>query len=568
MIFRCFIAGLLILLAVPAWAAVDQSLLKGQEAGSALLRGDFDKAIELYDEALSDTTLPAVRLATLYNDRGVAQWRRQKLELAIEDFNKAAKLYPDYAPIYNNRGNVYLALGKIKEAIADFTKAISLAPAYGAAYNNRGNAYLITGDHEAAEADFRKAVQLMPTNAVPLNGRGKAAGLLGRPYAGLRYISRALLLNRNYPAAYHNRALVYMHVEQYSDAISDLDKMLSINKDDPELLVLRGRANAETGKHKTALSDFSKAIEADPENAEAYAGRGASELKLGIVEQALEDCNQAAALSPELVSAYLCRAEAYLKLDQAEEVSRNIEKVLELSPNIADAYRIRAILAEGAGETEAAIADYRRALELDPFMTEAKTALAKLVGEDDLAVDSAITTIGGAFKGWKIVSPGGRTYVAINDRYPKLRVLLEMYGEGQAEILDWTPLTETLRGFGLLRYFAGERAVAGSNEKKRYEYVAILDLKKNKVVSIEPFLSGGEKAKWEWGKYEVTITDVDGVPSAHQLRKPPPKVVRRQPRETERDEFAIDRWFRGDEGRWRRDRRRRRNPTLFDWLFR
>ena len=46
----------------------------------------------------------------------------------------------------------------------------------------------------------------MPTNAVPYNGRAQAQGSLGQPYAGLRFITRAISLNGKYTAAYRNRA--------------------------------------------------------------------------------------------------------------------------------------------------------------------------------------------------------------------------------------------------------------------------------------------------------------------------------------------------------------------------
>lgn len=78
---------------------------------------------------------------------------------------------------------------------------------------------------------------------------------------------------------------------------------------------------------------------------------------------------------------------------------------------------------------------------------------------------------------------------------------------------------------------------------------------------------GGEKAKWEWAQYGVTVTDPDGVPSAHQLRKEPPKVVRREPeRRLEDPTWRFEDWGRGN---FERRRYRQREPrTLFDWLFR
>jgi tetratricopeptide (TPR) repeat protein len=45
-----------------------------------------------------------------------------KYERAIQDYDQAIELDPDYALAYNNRGFAYQALGKTVEAGADFKK--------------------------------------------------------------------------------------------------------------------------------------------------------------------------------------------------------------------------------------------------------------------------------------------------------------------------------------------------------------------------------------------------------------------------------------------------------------
>jgi Flp pilus assembly protein TadD len=44
---------------------------------------------------------------------------------AINDFNKAIELKPDYAVAYNNRGMVYANERRREEAIRDFDKELS-----------------------------------------------------------------------------------------------------------------------------------------------------------------------------------------------------------------------------------------------------------------------------------------------------------------------------------------------------------------------------------------------------------------------------------------------------------
>lgn len=559
--------------AAPAGASVEKALLYAQEGVNALMRGNNAKAIEAYDKALADETLPELRRASIHNDRGVAQWREQRYERALADFEESIALNPDYAPVYNNRGNVLMQMGSVEEAVKDFTRAIELAPAYGAAFNNRGNAYLSLGRIEEAEADLRKASELLPASAAPLNGRGKVASAQELPFTSMRYLNRAILLNRNYPAAYRNRAAAHIEVRHYQDALSDLEQVVATSDGDEQLLIVRGRVYAEAGDHQAAVQDFSAALEIAPENGEAYAGRGLAQLARGRIEDGLSDCDMAVTFAAEHAPAYVCRARAYLRLAQPVQVSTNLSKALELSPEMADAYIVRAQLAEEAGDMETAIADYRKALSLDPLLETARTALARL-GEDAAgAAQAPDLSIGEPMDGWRILKAAGPRYYAVNDEYDDLAVPLDVRGGAQPSLVEWTPLTKTLRGFGLLRYAAGAEPGQAGEGRQRYENVAILDLGKRRVVAIEPYLVRGEKAKWEWAQYGVTITDPDGIPSAHQLREEPQKrVVRREPeRRLEDNRWSFEEWGRGSQGRGERRRweQRRREPrTLFDWLFR
>jgi tetratricopeptide (TPR) repeat protein len=138
----------------PAAAQSESSSLRVREAASALVRGNIDQAITLYNEALDDKALPNDRRATILNDRGVALARRQQHKDAIEDFNRAIQLYPEYAAVYNNRGSLLLGLGVVREAVKDFDRAIVLAPGYAAAYSNRAGAYIKLGQVDRALADY------------------------------------------------------------------------------------------------------------------------------------------------------------------------------------------------------------------------------------------------------------------------------------------------------------------------------------------------------------------------------------------------------------------------------
>ena len=118
------------------------------------MRGQYDKAIATYDEALTAPEIADFIEASIYSDRGVAKWRMNQTKEAIDDFNKSIQLSPDNATVYNNRGNALMDLGHPDEAVKDFDRAIALSPNYGAAYNNRGNARVALGQYDRGLSGF------------------------------------------------------------------------------------------------------------------------------------------------------------------------------------------------------------------------------------------------------------------------------------------------------------------------------------------------------------------------------------------------------------------------------
>ena len=54
--------------------------------------------------------------------RGLSYFYLEQYERAVQEYNKALELDPQYSVIYKYRGETYEALGKVAEAEADFKK--------------------------------------------------------------------------------------------------------------------------------------------------------------------------------------------------------------------------------------------------------------------------------------------------------------------------------------------------------------------------------------------------------------------------------------------------------------
>ena len=86
--------------------------------------------------------------------------RTYSYDEAIEDINKAIKLYPEFAEAYYNRGNLMAISGELPAAYDDYTRAIELDPELGEAYYNRGLVQIYMKDTRKGCMDLSKAGEL------------------------------------------------------------------------------------------------------------------------------------------------------------------------------------------------------------------------------------------------------------------------------------------------------------------------------------------------------------------------------------------------------------------------
>ena len=96
------------------------------------------------------------------NDRGFAWRNKGDADRAIQDFELAIKLDPNYALAYFNRANAFFDKKDLDRAIVDYDQAIKLEANFAAAYNNRGLIWDDKRDYDRAIKDFDQAIRLNP----------------------------------------------------------------------------------------------------------------------------------------------------------------------------------------------------------------------------------------------------------------------------------------------------------------------------------------------------------------------------------------------------------------------
>ncbi|MFM6542705.1 MAG: tetratricopeptide repeat protein [Microcystis panniformis] len=104
-------------------------------------------------------------------DQGVKQLQQGNLEAAINNFNEAIRLNPNYAQAYGNRGIVYSRLQQYEKALADYNQYIRFNPNSAEAYYNRATLYDKLGDYQKAIADYDRAIRLNPNFSQAISNR-------------------------------------------------------------------------------------------------------------------------------------------------------------------------------------------------------------------------------------------------------------------------------------------------------------------------------------------------------------------------------------------------------------
>ncbi len=220
-------------------------------------RSEYEKAIEYYNEAimLSPQFIPA------YNNRGSAKSAMREYREAIEDFTQAIKFNPKYFGAYYNRGSAKQNLKDYQEAIEDYTKAVKLSPQYADAYHNRGNVKSTLRNYQSAIEDYTKAIEINPKLTHAYYNRGVAKQNLREYQEAIEDYTKAVELDPQHTSAYNNRGNVKNILEDYQGAIENFNKMIEINPELAKAYHNRGIAKQASGDEKGANEDFQKAKE-------------------------------------------------------------------------------------------------------------------------------------------------------------------------------------------------------------------------------------------------------------------------------------------------------------------
>jgi len=228
------------------------------ERGSRLLTKEricYKKLLEKALELLPDMPEAIMQLGLLNNPG----WLSDKYDKAINIFNKAIQLKPDYAAAFNSRAMIFFELEHIckllsgsndqkdnerlvelkkkikinfRSAVEDLTKAITIRPFDAVYFLNRGVFHSRLEEHKEAVEDFSNAINFASD-----------------------IIKERLKIDEK---IFYLRGKEYTELKKYDKAIEDFSETLIVKPDHDETLLLRGKAYYLAGEKEKAKADITE----------------------------------------------------------------------------------------------------------------------------------------------------------------------------------------------------------------------------------------------------------------------------------------------------------------------
>ena len=117
-------------------------------------------------QAAKQPSKPEKKDASYWFNKGALVSTYGNNQAAVQYFQKAIALNPNFSGAYFSQGVSYGQLGQYQKAIAQINRALKMEPQNGMYYYGRGRVYLLSGDKAKAMEDFKKAAELQDEDAL------------------------------------------------------------------------------------------------------------------------------------------------------------------------------------------------------------------------------------------------------------------------------------------------------------------------------------------------------------------------------------------------------------------
>lgn len=246
-----------------------------------------------------------------FNNLGQAHDNLGNYDRAIEEFQQALKMNPDYFFGLNNLGNIYGKQKKYEEAITYFKRALEQKSDYSPAYYNLARAYHLVGKKREAVGAYRKAIKY-------------------NPY---------------FEQAFYNLAYLSVELGNFDEAVENFNKFLKMRPNHSKAHFGLGNAMMMKGQLDLAMLEYRISGKLDPAFALPYVNMANIQMQTKNIAAAIDNYRKVLRIKPGMASVHLRLGMIYYQFkNDVPKALGYLKDALRLNPNQPGAARIKSLI--------------------------------------------------------------------------------------------------------------------------------------------------------------------------------------------------------------------------------
>ena len=199
------------------------SLVLSLYATLLLEQGKNSEAIEIFKESLLiDPNQPMV-----YCNLGVAFFKNKEFLIALENYNLAINMKPDYFEAYRFKAIVLKVLNKPQESLDFFNQAIALNPTFAATYFDLANLFEERKLYDDAVKVYDRLISLMPKNTDAYIYKGNLLHSIDRYSEELDNYDKAIELGLNVKLILGRKLRSLMYLNDWENFDSLVEEIIN-----------------------------------------------------------------------------------------------------------------------------------------------------------------------------------------------------------------------------------------------------------------------------------------------------------------------------------------------------
>lgn len=198
--------------------------------------------------------------------RGVQLAKKGMLDEAIDEFDTAVRLQPDFLHAHVEAAIALTRKGMPDEAMARLNKALKLDPNHSRAHGNAGIVLARSGKLDEAIDRFQKALEIDPYYRTAHANLGRICLEQGKLDQATVHFGAAVELDEKDPLAHFELGNVLLKRQMLTEALEQFQKTIAIDAKAIDAYLLLGKTLQMQGDFRAAVAQLQKATRIAPNN--------------------------------------------------------------------------------------------------------------------------------------------------------------------------------------------------------------------------------------------------------------------------------------------------------------